>query len=62
MGEPRALGQGPPTPRNYVVTGQAARSCVTRGLAIPGFGTPPAATHRAYQHTYQVRANRGAIQ
>jgi hypothetical protein len=61
MSEPQALGQGPPAPGNYVVTGRAARSCITRGRAIPEFRSASAAAHRAYQGGYQGRANRGAI-
>jgi hypothetical protein len=57
MSEPQALGQGPPTQRNCMVTGRAARYCILRRRAIQGFRSPPVIGNRANDEP----ANRGAI-
>jgi hypothetical protein len=56
MSEPQALGQGPPTPWNYMVTGCAARHCVASLKAILGFRPPPSAAIRSHHE----HPNRGA--
>jgi hypothetical protein len=56
MSEPQATGPGPPTPWNYMVTGCAARYCITHGRANRGFRSPSPAAIRANDG----RANHGA--
>jgi hypothetical protein len=60
MGEPQALGQGPPTQRNCMVTGRAARYRSIRRRVIQVFRAPPANANHA-NHANDGRANPGAI-